>query len=67
MISTAPLYNPAKYGKAESITWMSLQQAVAMLSLTISPPFKIFTSAPKIQLLRQHLLLTCEEDLEEID
>lgn len=30
-------------------------------------PSKIFTSAPKIQLFRQHLLLTCEEDLEEID
>lgn len=68
MISTAPLYNPAKYGKAESITWMSLQHAVAMLSLTTSPPpSKIFTSALKIQSLRQHLLLTCEEDLEEID
>lgn len=30
-------------------------------------PSKIFTSAPKIQLLRQHLRLTCEEGLEEID
>lgn len=47
MISTAPLYNPAKYGKAESITWMSLQHAVAMLSLTTSPPSRSSHPPPK--------------------
>lgn len=40
------------------------QWATKILNLS---PSKIFTSAPKIQSLRQHLLLTCEEGLEEID